>query len=269
MMNRTTPEKMAAALVGLLFLLALVSRAIRWDWLFDTAYLLAALHVALGREQPDRFPLVCCYLFLDSALQALAGLFFPGVLLLVYLLLTGLYGAALRRRLAQRGIALEALPWGGLFRRPAVKLTLAALVPLVCLYLPMLHLHRVDMMTTSPLVVTVGYVTTMSPGRAIDLGGEVTYRGVEVAFGRAACLLLAAIGTTHLLRLAGIARGAKSLRFMRVAAMLVGAWWLVAARGFRSLDNIYDLLFVAGYGLLLATLFTSSPDIDPGDLRQA
>lgn len=264
-MERLPPQKIAAILVGLLFLLSLVSRVITWDWLFDTAYLGGAAFVALRPERPDRFPIVCCYLFLDSALQAVAGLFFPGTLLLVYLLLTGLYGAALRGQLRDRGMEIERLPWRGLFRLPALRITAAVLLPLACLYLPMLHLHHTDMTTTAPLVVTVGQVTTMSSGHAIDLGGEVTYRGIQVGFGRAAALLLAAIAVGHLLRLAGIARASASLRLMRVAAIGVGAWWLVAAQGIRSVDNIYNLVFIAGIAFLMAALFAWAPENHPGD----
>ena len=97
----------------------------------------------------------------------------------------------------------------------------------------------------------------MSPARPLIPGGEVLYRGIQVAYSRGACLLLAAIGALHLLRLGGAVQTTESVRWMRVASVCVALWWLVPARGFRSLDNTFDLLFVAGCGTLLVVLFTS------------
>lgn len=257
--TRPPLEKVAAGLVGVMVLLTLASRAITWDWLFDTPFLLAAVWVAFGRARADRFPLVLCYLFLDSATQALVGLVFPGLMPLLYLVLAVLYGAALRRRLGERGIAVKRLPWRGLFRRPALWLTAAALAPLACLYLPMLHYHR-DALMSSPIIVTVGQAIAMSPARPLIPGTEVLYRGIQVAYSRGACLLLAAIGALHLLRLGGAVQTTESVRYMRVASVCVALWWLVPARGFSSLDNIFDLLFVAGCGTLLVFLFISLPE---------
>lgn len=245
------PERIAVGVTLLLLLLGLASRAVGWDWLFDTAFLVAGGWLALGRAGP-RALLVCGYLLLDAGLRLLVFLCYPGLATPFWLALTGLYAVAFARRLRVAGVAL---PWAALSAPPARWLTAAALVPLACLYLPMLHFYHPAHAVMPPMIVTVGYVTTMGPATPIDLGAELTYRGVQVALARGAGLLLAGTVLGRLLAAAGLVSAASARRFAQAAAVGVAVWWLLPARGWHSLDNPYDLLFLAGLATLLVLLF--------------
>ena len=267
-------ERLAVGLVLTVFLIGLLSRAGRWNWLFDSAYLLAGAYVASqgARAGTGSAParsvngvlLVSIYLFLDSAVQMLVGFCFPGAILLVYILLTGLYGAALAARLREHDVAVAGLPWARLLQPPALYLTAAVLTALGCLYMPMLHFYwSNDFWVPTWLTLMRGNMAVVHPPRLIHSGVEIPYRGIEVAFSRVACLSLAAIGAAQLLRLGARVPAAGSLRLMRAAAIIVGLWWLVPGRGYRSLDNLFDLLFVAALGVVLVILF-GRPDLLDG-----
>lgn len=198
---------------------------------------------------------VSLYLFTYSVLQTLVTFCFPGLIILVYLLLTALYGAALASRLREGGIFVDRFGWRRLFQTPFLFTTLAVLIPLACMYMPMLHVYHPWKVWTGPMAIYLPGSTYMNAGHIVDWGSVVVGRGIEVAYSPLAYLLLGAMGVTYLLRLEGVVSAAGSVRFMRVAAVLVGLWWLLFGKGYRSLDNIFNWTFLAGYALLLLLLF--------------
>ena len=89
----------------------------------------------------------------------------------------------------------------------------------------------------------------------VDVGGTYTYRGVEIAFSRAAALLLAGVAVVKVLQLAGLVTTRSALSLMRGFAISVSLWWLFVAQGFRSLDHLANLIFTGCCCGMLVLLF--------------
>lgn len=259
----TAPERVAAAVLGVLLVLALAGWS-SWDWLLDTCLLGAAVYLAWsgrdGRVATDGLAMaLAIYAFVDAALQCLVALLSPGWQLLVFAALAGLFGLGLDRRLAGVGPSLAAWPWRGLFAAPARLLTVGAIVALGSLYLPMLHIDEGFTSWSGPMVVPSGPVDVLDAGRMVHFGAIVTTRGVMVPFGRVAALLLAGIIVGQLIRVRSGSAADRLLAPMRAAAALVAVWWLIFAQGWRSLGEPFNLLFVAGCAAVCLALLRPKP----------
>ncbi len=260
-------ERAALAVTVLLFLLALLTRRVVWDWLFDSAFLAAAVLLAAGRSG-DAVPrnsglvtsrrtalFLCSYVFVDSLV--LCGVFLrtPGLLLVVYGVLSVLYGAALLQRLRREGVDPRKLRASPLLRPPAFWWAGSAVVALLCMYLPMVHDFYGFRGWSGPMVVRLPGTITMDAGHMVTIGGTVVLRGCEVAWGHLVLLLLGGFLVLPFLKLAGVLAPERVNGLSRIGIMLVVLWWMFVARGYRSFDYLFNDVFLAGCLLLLATLF--------------
>lgn len=256
----------SSAMIGL----GLVSNIIYLDWLFDTLFWLAGVWLVYWERKERKMPdfssqafskstkirlLVCLYLVVDSILLMLVALPNAGIMLFIYLVLSGLYGAALLLRLREQAIFISRFGWRQLFQPPALSTTISLLLPLVCLYEPMVDVYQADPMWTGPMVFYLPGTVHMYAGGTIDLGSTVTVRGYQVVLGHLALLLLAGLAVLHVVTTEGLVASARSLLLRRVALVLVVLWWGLVAKGYNSLEHLANLLFIGGCGWLLVRLF--------------
>ena len=255
-----------------MFLLALATKLVVWSWFYDSVFLLVAICLAAGpfgwatsgsaTERPGPRPTLalwlCAYLCTDSVLDALALLRSPGLLLLLSAGMTCLSVTALIWRLREREIVLSRFRWKALFEQPALLLTIGTLLPLLCMYMPMLRVYIGFVGWSGPMVVHLPGTVTMDAGHAVRIGGTYLLRGYEVSLGHLVCLLLAFTAMLAVLRMHAMIPAARSLLFSRAAAILILLWWLVPAKGYSSLGNLYNLGFLAGCTLLLVAVFRPS-----------
>lgn len=263
-----TAERVVFFLLLALLLVGVVGRPVRWDWLFDSAALLAAGYLAFA-SQPAHAEagmgygsprlLLALYLLLDAAGQLLVTLCFPSWRVLAFGALTGCLVLAVRGELRMRGIMLQRLSPGRLLQPPALALTLCLIIALGCLYLPMLVQFQGFSAWSGPTLIRLPGTMYMNAGHTVTFGGNVLVRGVQASWSRVALLLLAGALCVHLLRVNGLSRAPWTGRFLRLAAVLVALWWLLPAHGLRSLRQPADLLFAVASAVLLFQVFARQP----------
>ena len=264
-------ERLALAVVAGLLMLSLFLRSMHWDWLVDTAFLIGAGLLAVASPQgqtkapPSTAPshtlgwrsLLGLYLFLDASVMALAWLPRPSLPLLFWLTLACLYGAALRLHLREAGLILESTPWRALLQPPFRLFTLGSLLPLLSMFMPMLHRFYGFSAWSGPTVITLPGTVHMNPGHTVNIGSTLIVRGCEITLGRPISVLLAGTAGANLFHLCGWVTLSHWLTFARAAAIAVALWWLAVARGFGSLTLPFNLLFLAGSLILLTAAFSS------------
>ncbi len=267
-------ERVAFATVVALFVLGVLHKPVQWDWVFDSEYLLAAGYLALpaAPRSPANIAaagggflagrlrlLVALYLLIDSSLQTLVALCFPSWRIAVFAGLVACYARVVDLHLQSEGHALRDLTPSRLLQAPNRLLTASIAVPLVCLYLPMLHRDYGFTGWSGPFVVYHPGTVHMDAGHPVHIGGNVILRGIEAAFSRVAALALASALALHLAHLHGYVAQGTLRRYLQFAVVVAALWWLVPARGLQSLRQPADLLFVLALGFFAAQVFRRGP----------
>lgn len=260
------PERLALLLVLLALLVSLFSRALRWDWLMDTLFLALATVLVVrgsgvGQAQgaaagAKRWPvLVCGYLFIDSVFLLLVSLRGSFLAAVYYLLLSVLYGLALRLRMQQL-LPAEGSPWSLLFAPPYRVVSALSLVALACMFLPLTQVFNGFTAWSGPMVMYMPGTMHMDPGHTVRIGGMVWVYGYQIALGHPVCLLLIGIALLPGLRAAGLIRAERGVRVLQWSTVAIPLWWMLFARGFQSLLRYpATLVFVLAVIALTVMLF--------------
>ena len=261
-------ELAGLAIILILLIIILSKRYIHFDWIPDSLWIISgSLLVFLEwtkEKPPPAIPawlnasntqlLFCLYLFLYHFLAFLLTLSFGGFILILYLGAAILYFLALLLRAKESGINIKAFQWKALLRYPAWPVSVALILCLIGLFLPMLKATRLS----GGYSYNYGY--DYYNGWNYNLGYglkylQVTIKGTQALWGELICLLLFFLFAFHVVRTAGKVSYPKLDVFNKIAAVLLIAWWLFAAKGYESLAKFGNILFITGTALLVIAIF--------------
>jgi hypothetical protein len=263
-------ELIGAGVVLIIALTTLLSRYLYFNIIFDTAYLTGALALVVAewnKKTPGKLPAVlrsplhllfiCLYLFIDAVLVSLMLFSNAGFLFLLYVSLGILYGMSLLLRLQEHNIRLTTWSWKSLLTYPAVLTTTGLLLCFFALYLPMVYYYMPFYSYTGPQYgynAISGYGMT-HPGVLLHGGSSYTFKGYQGFLGHLACLVTAFMFLFHALHVMRIREYKHTALFLKAGVIGMGIWWILAAKGYRSVWQTGNVLFLVGVGLLVIALF--------------
>ncbi len=262
-------ELIGAGLVLIQLIIQLAQRYIRYDWLVDSLWILSAILLILPpllKGNPSiKFPgwctapatslLLSLYLFLYHLLAVVLSLRYVRATILLFLACTCLYGLSLFLRAKEEGIVLKELQWKNLLRYPHWPLTIALILCLLALFLPMTKINSLR----SYYGMQYGYSAYSGWGYNSwgynFYGTTVLIKGHMAYWGHFACLLLSFLLVFHTVKAAGNKLYARMDLVFKISVTVIFAWWLFGAKGYNALKGFGSILFIPGILLMAAAVY--------------